>query len=614
VSVAAYLDFARTLPEPMLLVAGDGTIAGANSAAAELLGRPAETLTGVPFSSLTTDAAAETDSYLRACARGRFLVPGAFTVRGAAGATFRCRCDGGLLCAGPPDESLVLLRLRYADAASTRFVLLNQQIEELSREVDERRRVEAERLELLTRARSAQQELEREREALVRARDALLDRTRDLERARERLERLQAATAALCGALTPAQVASVVLEHCVAALAATAVSTLLLDDDGTTLELVRYLGYPADFMRRWQAIPITSPVPVAHAARTGEAVFIESEAQWHAQFGEANVPRILPATRSWAALPLWVEDKPLGAIGMSFEREGPFSPDDRAFMLALAQQSAQALERARLFAAAERARGEAEAANRAKLEFLATMSHELRTPLNAIAGYAELLELEIRGPVTNLQRDDLRRIRRSQQHLLSLVNDVLNFARIETGDVRFRFEDVPLDDALCDMETLVAPLLEARRLHYEHVCLANGARVRVDRDKMQQVVLNLLTNAVKFTDPGGRVTLTAHVDGDRARVSVADTGRGIPADKLEQIFEPFVQIERGLTRTRDGAGLGLAISRELAVAMGGDLAATSEPGRGSTFTLIVPLATPSGDGALTYSPTANRGADRVERA
>jgi signal transduction histidine kinase len=614
VSVAAYLDVARTLPEPMLLVAGNGTIAGANAAASELLGCPVEALTGVSFSSLTTGAAAETDRYLEACARGRFLLPGAFTVRGPAGATFRCRCDGALLCGGPPDESLVLLRLRYADAASTRFVLLNQQIDELSREVDERRRVEAERLELLTRGRGAQQELEREREALVRARDALLDRTRELERARGRLERLQAATAALCGALTPAQVASVVLEHCVAALAAAAVSTVLLDDGGTELELVRYLGYPTDSMRPWQSIPITSPVPIAQAARTGEAVFIESEAQWREQFGDGTMPRILAGTRSWVALPLWVEDKPLGAIGLSFEREGPFSPDDRAFMLALAQQSAQALERARLFAAAERARSEAEAANKAKMEFLATMSHELRTPLNAIAGYAELLELEIRGPVTNLQRDDLRRIRRSQQHLLSLVNDVLNFARIETGDVRYRFEDVPLDDALRDMEMLVAPLLEARRLHYEHVCLANGARVRVDRDKMQQIVLNLLTNAVKFTDPGGRVTLTARVDGDRANVSVADTGRGIPADKLEQIFEPFVQIERGLTRTRDGAGLGLAISRELALAMGGDLAATSVQGRGSTFTLTVPVATPSSEAALSVSRTPDRGAERVERA
>jgi signal transduction histidine kinase len=598
----------------MLLVAGNGTIAGANAAASELLGCPVEALTGVSFSSLTTGAAAETDRYLEACARGRFLLPGAFTVRGPAGATFRCRCDGALLCGGPPDESLVLLRLRYADAASTRFVLLNQQIDELSREVDERRRVEAERLELLTRGRGAQQELEREREALVRARDALLDRTRELERARGRLERLQAATAALCGALTPAQVASVVLEHCVAALAAAAVSTVLLDDGGTELELVRYLGYPTDSMRPWQSIPITSPVPIAQAARTGEAVFIESEAQWREQFGDGTMPRILAGTRSWVALPLWVEDKPLGAIGLSFEREGPFSPDDRAFMLALAQQSAQALERARLFAAAERARSEAEAANKAKMEFLATMSHELRTPLNAIAGYAELLELEIRGPVTNLQRDDLRRIRRSQQHLLSLVNDVLNFARIETGDVRYRFEDVPLDDALRDMEMLVAPLLEARRLHYEHVCLANGARVRVDRDKMQQIVLNLLTNAVKFTDPGGRVTLTARVDGDRANVSVADTGRGIPADKLEQIFEPFVQIERGLTRTRDGAGLGLAISRELALAMGGDLAATSVQGRGSTFTLTVPVATPSSEAALSVSRTPDRGAERVERA
>lgn len=586
-SAAAFLEFARVLPEPIVLVTGSGIIVGVNSAAAELLERSAHALRNAPLASLTTEAPAEVAAYLGACARARALLPGAFTLRAAGGAR-RCRCDGALVhAAAPAEESLLLLRLRYADAASTRFVLLNQQIEELSREVNERRRIEAERLELLARARRTQEELERERQAIVHARDALLDRTRELERARGRLERLQSATAALSGALTPAHVASVVLEHAVAALDASAVSTLLLDESGSTLRLVQYLGYPADVMKQWEMIPLSSELPIATAARTGQAVFLESELQWSARCGD-SLQRLLPTARSWAALPLWVEGKPLGSIGISFDREGACSAEDRAFMLALAHQSAQALERARLFDAAERARGEAEAANMAKMEFLATMSHELRTPLNAIAGYAELLEMEIRGPITEPQRADLRRIRRSQQHLLALVNDVLNFARIEAGHVHYEIADVPLDEALRGMEELIGPLLGARRMHYEYTCDA-GIRVRVDRDKMQQIVLNLLTNAVKFTEPGGSVSMIARADGTRARVVVTDTGRGIPPEKLEQIFEPFIQIDRGLTRTRDGAGLGLAISRELALAMGGDLVAASEYGHGSAFTLTMPM-------------------------
>jgi signal transduction histidine kinase len=345
-------------------------------------------------------------------------------------------------------------------------------------------------------------------------------------------------------------------------------------------------------------------------------VFAESERQWAERY-VSPVYQALPTTQSWAALPLCVDEKTLGAIGLSFKREAPFTPDERSFMLALAQQCAQALERARLFAAAERARGEAEAASMAKMEFLATMSHELRTPLNAIAGYAELLEMEIRGPITPQQREDLRRIRRSQQRLLSLVNDVLNFARIETGQVPYDIEDVPLDDVLRETEALVIPMLKARRLDYEYEGVHGDVLVRVDRDKFQQIVMNLLTNAVKFTEPGGRVQLRAQVRGADAVVAVADTGRGIPPDKLEEIFEPFVQIERGLTRTRDGAGLGLAISRELALAMGGDLVASSIFGRGSTFTLTIPLAqvaapaaTPAGQ-SLGFR-TTDRSSDRLE--
>jgi signal transduction histidine kinase len=251
---------------------------------------------------------------------------------------------------------------------------------------------------------------------------------------------------------------------------------------------------------------------------------------------------------------------------------------------------AAARERERLLTESEAARAEAEAANRAKSDFLAVMSHELRTPLNAIGGYAELLELGIHGPVTGEQRIALDRIRKSQQHLLGLVNDVLNYARVEAGAVYYRTDDVPLDEVLATCEALVAPQARARGLTLRYDACAPGLRVRADREKLQQVVLNLLSNAVKFTEPGGRIDVRCAVDEAAVRVAVADTGIGIAAEELARVFEPFVQVDARLTRTREGTGLGLAISRDLARGMGGDLTVESTPGEGSTFTLTLPRA------------------------
>jgi PAS domain S-box-containing protein len=235
------------------------------------------------------------------------------------------------------------------------------------------------------------------------------------------------------------------------------------------------------------------------------------------------------------------------------------------------------------------ARREAEQANHAKADFLATMSHELRTPLNAIAGYTDLLSMGVRGPVGEEQLEDLRRIKKSAQHLLSLINDILNFARLEAGQVELRIGRVPMHETLASVEALVAPQVRERGLRYTYAGCEDGVAARADAEKVQQILLNLLTNAVKFTDAGGEVRVACG-DGDgRVWVEVADTGRGIPADRLDTIFEPFVQIDRHLTHeSQQGVGLGLAISRDLARAMGGDLTATSAPGVGSTFRLTLP--------------------------
>jgi len=256
----------------------------------------------------------------------------------------------------------------------------------------------------------------------------------------------------------------------------------------------------------------------------------------------------------------------------------------------LAQSEALLAESEHARRDAEASRADAEKANRAKGEFLAVMSHELRTPLNAIGGYAELMEMGLRGPVTDEQRGDLTRIQQSQKHLLGLINQVLNYTRIETGSVRYDLGDVTVVEALAAAEALVVPQVRSKGLRYVLGGCDPATRVRADRDKLQQVLLNLLTNAIKFTDAGGEIRVACTARPGAVALSVVDTGVGIAPDKLATVFEPFVQVDQRLTRPHEGVGLGLAISRDLARGMGGDLTAESAPGAGSTFTLTLPAA------------------------
>jgi PAS domain S-box-containing protein len=247
-------------------------------------------------------------------------------------------------------------------------------------------------------------------------------------------------------------------------------------------------------------------------------------------------------------------------------------------------------ERERLLRETEAARAEAEAANRAKAEFLAAMSHELRTPLNATGGYVDLLAMEIHGPLNDAQKAALERITSNQRHLLTLINDILSFARIEAGSIEIDVQELSALQSLTSVEPLVGPQAAAKGVAYTMEPCDATLRFLGDEERVRQILLNLVGNAVKFTPAGGWVTLSCEPAEEALLIHVRDNGPGIPEDQRDRIFDPFQQVGRALHTPQEGVGLGLAISRDLARAMNGDLTVSSVSGQGSTFTLRLPRA------------------------
>ena len=380
-------------------------------------------------------------------------------------------------------------------------------------------------------------------------------------------------------------------------------------------EILRYAAeQAADLLDAEKAILMLADDEGLLRVHASFGVSDEIVARFRSSFDESLVSRLqglFGTAEGFLGVPLVAQGRVIGLLAVMRRSDVEISADDEWLLSALADQMAAPLENAQLAAKiqhaallvenarlyeserearreAETARAEAEAANRAKSEFIANMSHELRTPLNAIAGYVELLEMGLRGAVSDAQRVDLRRIQQNQRLLLALINDVLNFAKLEAGHVEFETSNVSVHEVLSAMESLVMPQLMGRSLSYEYKPANPKLTVFGDREKLQQVVLNLLANAIKYTGNHGKIELSTSEAGDCVLIHVRDTGRGIPADKFETIFEPFVRIDTGYSRPTEGTGLGLAISRDLARAMGGDLTVASTLGKGSTFTLKLP--------------------------
>jgi signal transduction histidine kinase/ActR/RegA family two-component response regulator len=418
---------------------------------------------------------------------------------------------------------------------------------------------------------------------------------------------LQAITAALSEALTPAQVAAVVLEQVVPAFGARAGSVVLLTDRGDELEILDAIGLPPGLIDEWRRFPVAQQVPLAIAVRTGELLVLENLEARDKAFPHLVSIHALTGNQALAAIPLIVEGRAVGAMGLSFEEAQQFSDEDRAFMLAIARQCAQAITRARLYDAERRSRAEAEAANRTKDEFLATLSHELRTPLTAMLGWTRLLRTSNLDETTASHA--LETVERNARAQAQLIEDLLDVSRIITGKVRIEVHPVELIPVIEAAVDAVRPAAEAKAIHLQTALDPLAGPVSGDPARLQQVVWNLVSNAVKFTGKGGRIEVGLERADSHLQITVADTGEGIRQEFLPYVFDRFRQADGSTTRTHGGLGLGLAIVRHLVELHGGTVKAESEGvGHGATFTVALPLLsvlTPAADAAPLSAADGN---------
>jgi signal transduction histidine kinase/CHASE3 domain sensor protein len=410
---------------------------------------------------------------------------------------------------------------------------------------------------------------------------------RAAEESERRAERLQEATEALTSAQSTEQVANLIVTQAIGALAAHSGAVAAIEADGARLRFVAAHGIAA--AEPGTELDIDTAYPICAAAREGKPVVLETPELIAQRFPAVVEVHARDNTKAVVAYPLLARGRTTGALLIRFDAPHALSVNDRAFLAAMSRIASEALDRARLFEAERTARAQAETANRAKAAFLASMSHELRTPLQAALGFSQLVRAGVYGDINAHQAEVLGRVERSQTHLARLIDDILDFARLEAGRVRLAPEAVRVADIINDLAPLVEPQASAKDIELALLPPSDSLRVFADAHRLRQILVNIVGNAIKFTPEAGSIRVGAMRVGSSVVISVRDDGMGIPADRLQSIFEPFVQVDDRLTRTASGAGLGLAISRDLARAMGGDITVESELRRGSTFSVRLPL-------------------------
>ncbi len=432
-----------------------------------------------------------------------------------------------------------------------------------------------------------------------------------------RIVLLQSITAALSEALTPQEVADVVMNQGIAALGACAGSVVLLTQGNTSLKVVQATGYPKSIIDTWANFPITAANQIAETVRTKQPIFCQNLEALMAKYPNLADAVAVTGNNAWASVPLITEGKAIGALGFSFATTQAFNPEDRGFMLTLGQQCGQAIARAQLYEAEKTARSQAETANRIKDEFLAVLSHELRTPLNPILGWAKLLRTRNFDEATKVRA--LETIERNAKLQTQLIEDLLDVSRILQGKLSLNLHAVDLKIAIAAAQETVRLAAEAKLIEIQTV-LNDVGKVLGDGDRLQQIMWNLLSNAVKFTPSGGRVEVrleevTEEDAGTRGRgdtgktfsaseglplpassspgyvqIQVIDTGKGISPEFLPHVFDYFRQADAKTTRIFGGLGLGLAIVRHLVELHGGTVEVDSSgEGQGAIFTVKLPL-------------------------
>lgn len=423
-------------------------------------------------------------------------------------------------------------------------------------------------------------------EARVAERTAQLAQSRALieERARQQEAVARIGQRALAGAPVLALMEEAVQTVC-EVLRVDMCCVLELSEDREELLTRAIHGWP-------EATPLTS-VPTAHSLsgysiQTGDAV-VSEDLELETRF-RAPEKLLRAGVRCGVAVKIAAGEQPMGALSAFDFRLRNYSKDDVLFLQSIANVLTAAIARQHAEESIQLARDQAETANRAKSEFLSRMSHELRTPLNAILGFTQLLELEASTPT---QAESIEHISRAGRHLLSLINEVLDIARVESGRLALHPEPIRLGDVLSQAVQLIRPLAHRFEipLDLEADCGASDVYVMADQQRFKQVLMNLLSNAVKYNRPGGRVIVRCQCTEGRTRITVEDTGKGIPIGKMPRLFTPFDRLGAEATDI-EGAGVGLALSRGIMTALQGEIGADSIDGKGSTFWVELPSTEP----------------------